>query len=167
MEGQGQYTWVSGHEYKGHFKDGEMEGRGEFKHPSDPHKPLVGNFRRNQFEMVSVCLILLQSLMFGLRFVQQKCYVNPMDEPKMRERVVKRMEEIAMNKQNEQQEAEKNEYIDELTNTSKGLEIVNTSINQADYGRSTTQNINEDQKTIGSTGPDLDGMLQNSENITL
>ena len=105
--------------------------------------------------------------MFAVLIFKEKCYVNPMDEPKMRERVVKRMEEIAMNKQNEQQEAEKNEYIDELTNTSKGLEIVNKSINQADYGRSATQNMNEDQKTIGSTGPDIDGIPQNSENITL
>lgn len=90
-----------------------------------------------------------------------------MDEPKMREKVVQRMEQIAINKQNEQQQAEKNEYIDELTNTSKGLEIGNTSINQADLGRSATQNMNEDQRTIGSTQNDLEGMPQNSENVTL
>lgn len=66
MEGQGTYTWVSGHEYKGHFKEGEMEGKGEFKHPSDPHKPLVGNFRRNQFEMVSYLKQLSAYLMFGV-----------------------------------------------------------------------------------------------------
>jgi len=43
---------VQGHEYKGTFKDGMMEGRGEFIHSSGLTRK--GNFKRNYIVIVSI-----------------------------------------------------------------------------------------------------------------
>jgi len=58
MEGQGHFNWTQGHEYIGHFRAGQMDGKGEFKHVTGK-APLKGNFKRNQFQRVSntVCKV--------------------------------------------------------------------------------------------------------------
>lgn len=71
IDGEGVYNWIAGHVYKGHFRDGQMDGKGWFKH-SNSDAPLEGNFKRNQFE-------------------KENCYVNPLDEEHQHERVIRRL----------------------------------------------------------------------------
>ena len=74
MDGYGTFNWTQGNEYKGHFRDGQMDGAGVFKH-SNGTSILEGNFKRNQFEKVS----LLQAVIIYYN-EQETCYVNPLDE---------------------------------------------------------------------------------------
>ena len=62
-----------------------MDGQGVFKH-SNGTSVLDGNFRRNQFEKVSV--IYDSNQIIGLI---ENCYINLLDEEHQHERVIKRL----------------------------------------------------------------------------
>ncbi|CDW79882.1 UNKNOWN [Stylonychia lemnae] len=72
FEGQGKFEWALGHIYEGQWKESQMEGQGEFKHANG--RVHHGLFRRNYF-------------------LQDKCFINPLDDDKRQKKNIKVFEE--------------------------------------------------------------------------
>ena len=72
FEGFGKFEWALGHIYDGQWKESQMEGQGEFKHASG--RTLKGYFRKNYF-------------------LQDKVFINPLDDEKKQKKSIKLYEE--------------------------------------------------------------------------
>ena len=83
MDGMGVYNWAKGHEYKGAFRDGQMEGEGTFTNKNGT--VLSGKFKRNQFDSVSSLTLFSDLICVMCDFVQakDKVFINPLDDAKL------------------------------------------------------------------------------------
>eukprot|EP00347_Sterkiella_histriomuscorum_P018096 403346805 len=72
FEGYGKFEWAVGHIYEGQWKESQMEGSGDFKHANG--RSHQGTFRRNYY-------------------LQDKCFINPLDDEKKQKKNIKEFEE--------------------------------------------------------------------------
>ena len=96
MDGLGTYKWSKGHEYKGNFKDGLMEGQGRFVHQNG--REFTGEFKRDLFAFVSpytsffsVLKQSASSIIFLTISQGEHCFINPLDDDKQIEKTVARL----------------------------------------------------------------------------
>lgn len=68
MDGSGKFDWAIGHSFEGQWKESQMDGQGSFTHMNG--RTLSGLFKRNYF-------------------LQDKCFINPLEDEKAQKKTMK------------------------------------------------------------------------------